>query len=212
MLKHLKWILLVPVIALGAMWVFIFVQKPQTSVPGLAPIAPVPHFEFRNQAGEPFSDQNLLGKVTLVNFIFTHCPTVCPLLTERMKTISQAMTQSEVQFVSISVDPENDSPEQLKKYAERFGADLSRWSFLTGPLEEISKTIISGFKISLIRDKKKNKNKKAAPEDLFDITHGEHFVLVDTKGMIRGYQMVQTEEDQTLLMAKLQQLLTEKND
>ena len=115
--------------------------------------------------------------------MFTRCPSVCPLLTAKFKALQAELTElPELRFVSISVDPEHDTPEVLAAYAKRFGADTRRWSFLTGPLDAVDQTVVKGFKIHI---------GKPTPNEedptLMDIMHGEHFVLVDREGVIRGY-------------------------
>ena len=78
---------------------------------------------------------DLRGKVVAVTFIYTSCPDVCPMLTDKMARVQDELGAdfgSKVAFVSITVDPERDTPEVLKEYAEAFDADLAGWSFLTG--------------------------------------------------------------------------------
>jgi len=77
----------------------------------------------------------LRGKVVAVTFIYTSCPDVCPMLTDKMARVQDALGPdfgTEIAFVSISVDPEHDTPEVLKEYAEALDADLAGWTFLTG--------------------------------------------------------------------------------
>jgi len=167
----------------------------------------VPEFQFLNQEGKELTSRDLLEQVTLVNFIFTKCPTVCPILTQTMKEISSRTTNPRIHFLSISVDPEHDTPAVLKAYAEKQGADLSRWNFLTGPLDRISDAVIKGFKMTLIKEPKKNAQKEV--EDLYDITHGEHFVLVDKDGYIRAFRAIQTEADKQSVLSDLEALSLE---
>jgi protein SCO1/2 len=162
----------------------------------------VPTFAFTDQNGQPLTDRDLRGGVWVANFIFTRCPTACPMLTAKFKALQQQLGPLPgVRFVSISVDPEHDTPEVLAAYAKRFSADTSRWSFVTGPLAEIEKTVVRGFKIHVGKPKP-----RAADPSLIDIMHGEHFVLVDQSGQIRGYyrsEKLELEELQTDLRALL---------
>jgi len=196
-MKTLKWILLVPLLIFFGVWVGHFknARRPQP----LPRLIRIPSFELKNQEGSSFENKNLLGRVTLVNFIFTNCPTVCPLLTQRMKELSDIVSNPTVQFLSISVDPENDSPEVLKKYGEKYGVDWSRWNFVTGPLDKISEVVVKGFKVVFLRETK----------DILDITHGEHFVLVDKQGYIRAYRMISDEESKKEVTSLLEQLAKE---
>lgn len=141
---------------------------------------PLPAFELTTADSKPFSRETLLGRVWVANFIFTTCPTVCPKLTKRMGEI-QAQTRDlgeALQLVSFTVDPENDTPEVLARYARENGA-TSRWTFVTGPLDRIEAAVMKGFKIAM--------GKADSGGGLMTIFHGEKLVLVDAKGAIRGY-------------------------
>jgi protein SCO1 len=143
----------------------------------------VPAFALTDQAGNTVRDRDLRGSLWVASFIFTRCPSACPLLTAKFKALqSELAALKGVRYVSISVDPEHDTPEVLAAYARRFGADTTRWSFLTGPLAEIEKTVVRGFKIHIGKPQPNANN-----PTLIDIMHGEHFVLVDREGTIRGY-------------------------
>jgi protein SCO1/2 len=143
----------------------------------------VPAFAFVDQDGQALTQRDLRGAVWVANFIFTRCPSACPLLTAKFKALqSQLGELPGVRFVSISVDPAHDTPEVLAAYAKRFGADTRHWSFVTGSLAEIEKTVVQGFKIHVGKPRPNE-----ADPTLIDIMHGEHFVLVDQNGQIRGY-------------------------
>jgi protein SCO1 len=138
----------------------------------------VPAFQFQDQTGAPFSPQTLRGKPWVADFIFTRCPTVCPLLTERLAALAPQLG-TRVHLVSISVDPDFDTPERLRAFSEAHGAVLPRWHFLTGDTAAIQRAVTDGFKISLTHE---------GPEtDFLSIVHGVHLVLVDGEGHIRGY-------------------------
>jgi protein SCO1/2 len=142
-------------------------------------LAELPDFSFQDQRGYPIGKKDLEGKVWVANFIYTGCGEVCPMLTQKMKELQGAFgnfsKNEELRFVSFTVDPENDTPQRLAHYAEAFGADGKKWHFLTGPMEEIEKTIVEGFRVS------------ARKLSAFEIVHGDRFVLVDRQGRIRGY-------------------------
>ena len=98
-------------------------------------IGPAPDFDLTSQDGKRVTLADLRGKVVAVTFIFTMCPDICPMLTSNMAQVQEALGDDfgkSVAFVSITVDPENDTPGVLKEYAEAFGADLGGWAFLTG--------------------------------------------------------------------------------
>jgi protein SCO1 len=101
----------------------------------LPTIGPAPQFALTSQDGARVTLAEFRGKVVAVAFIYTSCPDVCPLLTAKMAQVQDELGSdfgSKVAFVSISVDPENDTPEALQAYAEAHGADLAGWTFLTG--------------------------------------------------------------------------------
>jgi protein SCO1/2 len=143
----------------------------------------VPAFALTDQAGRTLSDRDLRGAPWVANFIFTRCPSACPMLTAKFKALQGELRDLRgVRYVSISVDPEHDTPAVLAAYARRFSADTRRWTFLTGPLEDIERTVIQGFKVHIGKPEA-----RADHPTLIDIMHGEHLVLVDGTGTIRGY-------------------------
>jgi protein SCO1/2 len=144
----------------------------------------VPAFSLTDHRGRTVTDQELRGMPWVANFIFTRCPSACPMLTAKFKALQERLggAKSPVRFVSITVDPEHDTPEVLAAYAQKFGTDGLRWSFVTGPLGEIQKTVVTGFKIHMGEPMA-----NGVDPTLIDIMHGEHFVLVDGRGVIRGY-------------------------
>lgn len=145
-------------------------------------VGSLPAFHFVNQRGEPFGSEQLKGQVWIANFIFTRCPSICPKFTGELKKIQQRTVRDggKLQLVSFSVDPEFDTPEVLQAYAQKYEANPTRWTFLTGEPEQVKGTIVQGFKVALGRDEKLGDN----PEGIF---HGTHFVLVDGDLNIRGY-------------------------
>lgn len=103
---------------------------------------PVPDFTLLDQERRPFRLSSLQGKLVLVTFIYTSCPDVCPLFTAKFAQIQRMLKQenrNDYFLLSITVDPEVDSPGVLKAYARRFEADLKTWAFLTGSKEELKK-------------------------------------------------------------------------
>ncbi|WP_434384801.1 SCO family protein [Melittangium boletus] len=140
----------------------------------------LPDFTFTRQDGQPFGRAQLLGRPFVANFIFTRCPTICPVFTQKMARL-QTLTEGErLALVSFSVDPKYDTPERLSAYAARHHADPQRWSFLTGDYTRLQDTVVGGFKIAMGRNGEDE-------NDIPSIFHGSHFVLVDGSGEIRGY-------------------------
>jgi protein SCO1/2 len=91
-----------------------------------------------------------------------------------------------VGLLSISVDPERDTPEKLREYGQIFGARQALWKYLTGPEREVERTVVKGFRIAMARMTAPLKDGEVRAE-AFDIMHGERLVLVDRQGRIRGY-------------------------
>jgi protein SCO1/2 len=149
----------------------------------------VPAFRLTDQRGQAFGSAELARKPWIANFVFTRCPSVCPLLTAKFKALQgQLADVPNAEFVSFSVDPEHDTPAALAEYAAKYQAD-ARWHFLTGTLDAIEKTVVAGFKIHMGEPKPSESD-----PSLIEIMHGEHFVLVDAKGTIRGYYRAETAE------------------
>ncbi len=161
----------------------------------------LPDFELIDQSGEAFDKGNLEGKVWVSNFMFTSCPSVCPMLTQRMSIIAGRVAHlSDVHLLSFSVDPEVDTPEVLSGYAAGFGVDHAQWSFLTGDYEVMKGAIEEGFKVSM--------GGPIDRKDLNSVMHGTRFVLGDGEGNIRGYYDVETDEGIDLLIHEIQLLRT----
>jgi protein SCO1 len=107
-------------------------------------VGAAPEFVLTNQAGERTRLADLRGKVLAVTFIYTSCVDTCPILTAKMASLQPKLGSAfgpRVRFVSITVDPEVDTPEVLGKYAAAHGANLGGWSFLTGPPAEIQEVV-----------------------------------------------------------------------
>ena len=171
------------------------------SKPSLPELGKVPAFSLESEAGTPFGSNELSGRVWAVAFMFTRCPTVCPRVTRFMQKLQTSAKAAgvELTLVSISVDPENDTPAVLKEYAQRFHADLASWKFLTGDFESIKRTSEDGFKLAL--------EGRADPKAQdFGIIHGSHLVLVDPHSNIRGYYRTEDDSEAARLLADAKRL------
>ncbi len=116
----------------------------------LRPFGDVPDFSLLERNGQPVTKADLLGKVWIAGFIFTRCVEECPLLSSRMAKLQDALaTEDDVRLVSISVDPEHDTPAVLTRYAAGFGAHPQRWLFLTGDKTHIYKLAREGFRLGV---------------------------------------------------------------
>lgn len=112
-----------------------------------------PAFSLTDQDGKPVSLASLRGSTLLVDFVYTHCMGPCPILTAKLVELQRSLppdAREHVHFVSITLDPANDTPEALTRYAKERGADLSEWSFLTGPEAEVAE-VVRSFGVGTLR-------------------------------------------------------------
>lgn len=150
-------------------------------------IGRLPDFRLTERSGKTVTLADLEGKVWVADFIFTYCGGPCPIMTRRMREFHQALEReslADVLTVSISVDPERDTPAVLTEYATMFETDGYNWFFLTGNEREILDLTIKGFKLAV------------EPEQGTDqLIHSTRFVLVDPQAQIRGYYEIVTDEE-----------------
>jgi protein SCO1/2 len=160
----------------------------------------VPAFHLVDERGAPFTDAAMKGHTSVVDFVFTRCPSSCPRLTARMGELQGRLAKdaSAVKLVSISVDPDYDTAPVLAAYAAKAGADLGRWSFVTGPADDVTRAVVLGFKVSA--------EKVSTEAGDYDVTHGDWFVLVDAAGAIRGYYPTEEASDFDRLVADAEHL------
>jgi len=199
-MKTMNWLVAIAAIAAVGAGIMVYGQLRDAERYNLPPIAPLPSFNLITQEGKIIDEGDLGKNIAVFNFIFTRCPSICPLLTKRMKELeAETKNLKNVRFYSITVDPDFDTPSVLKEYATRNGADLSRWTFLTGDRTRIQKLVVNGFLSALTRE----------PSNLTDIAHGEHFVVVDSQRQIRTFKRVATTEDRNTLKQILRQIARE---
>jgi protein SCO1/2 len=179
-IEWLVWGGLVLIIAgIGGAFVWSKLVPAQT----LPVIGQISEFNLTNQDGEHISLASLRGQVWVADVIFTRCAGPCPTMTHELAKLQSALpTGQPVRLVTLTSDPENDTPPVLKRYAARFGADSNVWSFLTGPKSEIRRLEINDFKFVVVE---KGAKEQETPEDLF--IHSAWFVLVDQQGRVRGW-------------------------
>jgi protein SCO1 len=138
-------------------------------------IGPAPPFTLTSQDNKPVSLADFHGKVVAVSFIYTGCPDICPLLTQKMVDVQDALGAlfgTKIAFVSISFDPVRDTPEVLKDYAQFWGARPEGWSFLTGSLEAV-------------RDVTRRYGVFFAKKEDGSVEHSQLTTLIDADGQIR---------------------------
>ncbi len=138
----------------------------------------VKNIHFVNQLGKHTSLDDLHGKVLVIDFFFSRCPSLCPGLALRMKRLQDSFKQNDsiVQFISITVDPLHDSVPQLRKFADRFNANHDTWWFVTGDKKEIYDFALNELKAGL-----------ADTEVDTAFIHTPYFFLLDSNRIVRGY-------------------------
>lgn len=146
----------------------------------------VPDFQFINQNGDTISQKSFEGKIYVANFFFASCPGVCPKMTDEVKLVQDEFKDNkDVMFISHTVDPEHDSLPALKAFAEKHGADLDKWFFVTGNRDSIYTLAIKGYLVPAAED--------ARAEGGF--LHSQDLLLIDKEKRIRGiYDSLEPEE------------------
>jgi cytochrome oxidase Cu insertion factor (SCO1/SenC/PrrC family) len=158
LLRILPWsalsVVLLGVVSFG-IWSLVWNNPLQQSSAGQSPArlpvyGSVPDFALIDQLGRPVRRADLDGKIWIASFIFTNCPDECPLMTSEMAQLQSDLAHNvDLRFVSISVDPERDTPAVLSQYAERFNVDPDRWFFLTGDKQAIYRLAREGFRLGI---------------------------------------------------------------
>jgi len=160
----------------------------QSARPELPVLAELPQFSLVDEDGRAFARNDMLGRVWIADFVFTSCADACPRLQAKMKKLQDRLVPPEqgggIALLSISVDPERDTPAKLKQYGEIFGARRGLWKSLTGAQQEVERTVVKGFHTAMARMPRAGSDPHA---EAFDIMHGERLVLVDRQGRIRGF-------------------------
>jgi protein SCO1 len=160
----------------------------------------LPDFALTERTGETLRLADLSGKVWVADFFYTTCPGPCPMMSSRLSDVQKALgDEPGARLVSISVDPEKDTPDVLKQYAERFKAS-ERWYFLTGQKDAIYGLARDAFKLPVAE----------APTEGGLITHSTRLVLVDKTGTVRGFYEGADENGVKDLIRDIRRLLDEK--
>lgn len=154
---------------------------PKTRAEDIPVLSDLPEFSLVDQDEQPFSRDAMEGRLWVAAFVFTHCRSTCPRLTAHMKGLQTRVSDVPgVSFVSVSVDPRNDTPDVIKAYMTKNSLDESNWRFVTGGEDAIRHVVIEGFRVGLGDD-------ESAAAGADDIMHSNSFVLVDEKARVRGY-------------------------
>jgi protein SCO1/2 len=161
-------------------------------------------FRFENQDGIWITDADMKGKISVVEYFFTTCKSICPIMNTQMKRIQKKFAnQTDVRIFSFTVDPDTDTVAQMKRYASAYQAKIGQWHFLTGKKADLYGLARRSFFVL----------KPAEAQNLgdagSDFIHTNNFVLVDRQLRIRGYYDGTNPEEVSLLQAHITQLLAE---
>jgi cytochrome oxidase Cu insertion factor (SCO1/SenC/PrrC family) len=171
----------------------------------------VADFTLTNQAGHAFSLADLRGHTWVADIIFTRCAGPCLKMSRLMKELQDALpASSNAKLISLTTDPDYDTPAILKAYGQRFGANPGRWLFLTGSKKEIAALAINSLKLTAVE---KQPQERESPADLF--VHSTIFVVVDPRGQLRGVfettgEGIDAQQVKTRLQAALRRLERER--
>ncbi len=162
----------------------------------------VKNMQFTNQLGKNVSLDDLHGKVLVIDFFFTRCPTICPGLARSMKRLQDSFVKNDsiVQFISISIDPVRDSVPKLREFADRYNANHDTWWFVTGDKNEIYDFAINELKANV-----------ADAEVDTAFIHTENFFLLDSNRIVRGWYKGFDTTKQAQLVRDIPLLMLEKD-
>lgn len=157
----------------------------------------IPDFEFINQNGQKVTQKDYEGKIYVADFFFTTCQTICPIMTDNMVLVQDAVKDNpKVKLLSHTIFPEIDSVAVLKKYAIDHGVIDSKWNLVTGDKNEIYGIARKSYLVV----------KTGKPEELNDMVHTENFVLVDSQKRVRGFYDGTDKKDIARLIEDIQWL------
>lgn len=195
------WSILIGVIGVTT-FLFFSEQARRSNLPVLGTVQP---FTLTNQLGQITTLDDLKGKVWVSDIIFTRCPGPCPKMTQKMAELQKLFVDApNFRSVTLTTDPDYDSPAILKKFSERFDADPSRWFFLTGTKNEIRAVAQGSLKLGA---EEKSAADQESANDLF--IHNTVFILVDKHGRLRGQAYESLEPDFHKIDADIRALLRE---
>ena len=194
-------LILIPIITAGLLLWLRHVEVRALARRTVSSYGTVPNFELVNQDGQRFGSAQLAGKIWIADFIYTSCPGPCPMISTRMSELQKPLEKTDVHLVSFSVDPEKDTPDVLRGYAEKLHAEPKRWDFLTGRKSAIYNLSHNDFKLAV----------SYGSDEAGIPVHSTRMVLVDRHGAIRGYYEATDADAVTKLLADTSHLLREQS-
>lgn len=173
------------------------VMQPDPRMAGLA----VPAFRMTDQEGREQTEAMLDGRITVLDFIFTNCPFACPTMTREMHGLSERLKGTDVRFLSISVDPQRDTPARLKEFAQAHGADTGRWTFLTGDEATVKRIVFDSLEFALEAE---DDRPITLPDGstMNNIVHPTKLMLIGPDRGVIGFFDPNSDEDMQMLEIK----------
>jgi len=159
----------------------------------------IPPFSFTDQAGKTVTQADFEGKIYIADFFFTYCPDICIEMSSELVRVQDALADKDVKILSHTVDPERDTPEVLANYAERYGADPSVWTFVTGEKQALYEQARCGYFIPAA----------VGQDSTVDFIHSDKLILVDKESRIRGFYSGTDRKDVDRLISEAQLLMKE---
>jgi len=157
--------------------------QPELDVFGRAP-----DFQLTDQTGAPFASSSLLGRVTLLDFVYTHCTDACPILSATFQQAQRKLADDKllgerVMLVSLSVDPQHDTSSVLAEYGKQFKADAAGWKLLTGDWDQVY-DVVTGLKVAT---RPPRPVADAPAPGGTELTHSTRIILIDAQQQVRAY-------------------------
>lgn len=149
----------------------------------------IPEFELTDQDGRTVTHARLDGELTLVGFIFTNCPGLCPMMTSTMAEAQARLADTPMRLASFSLDAERDTPLAMREFGERFGADFSTWTFLTGSTETTRRLVRDGLQL-IVEDEDENQVPTTDGDTMANVLHPTRLVLVGPDRSVVGFYSV----------------------
>jgi protein SCO1/2 len=158
------------------------------SQPALDTFGRAPDFQLTDQTGAPFASSSLAGRVTLLDFVYTHCTDACPILSATFQQVQRKLADEKllgdrVVLVSLSVDPQHDSPPVLAEYGQQFKADATGWKLLSGDWDQVF-DVVTGLKVAT---RPPRPAVDAPAPGGTELTHSTRVILIDAQQQVRAY-------------------------
>ena len=205
--KSLQWVVFGVLFAVIAVIFALFARERLTTTKSKLPIySVVRDFNLTNQLNQTVTLNNLLGQVWVADIIFTRCPGPCRRMTKDMARLQDLWPkETPIRFVSITSDPEYDTPAILKSYATEHKADPARWDFLTGTKEQIVEAAVDSLKFVRVE---KSERERESINDLF--IHSTTFMIVDKRGQVRASVETNTPDSLNQIRQIVDELLRDR--